>query len=273
MSKPTIPLTPGNYYHIYNRGINSCPIFYDDFDHNHFLFLYGKYISQVADTFAWVLMRTHFHLLVRIKEDMVYRYSMEEIRQQEAAQNAGRQSANANRSLSRNPNSDAIEFSGNATGFPHPEDNLTFAKWETVCSRDAGEEERFPNIRGNSENKKTPNPSAHLGHLFNAYARYFNLKYHRHGSLFEHQFKRKLIQDDWYRRNVVVYIHKNPEHHRYYADFRKYPWSSYRYFFTDDPALRYKEEALEWFGSTTNFLMAHRTEINTDTLEEWLKQE
>ena len=32
-----------------------------------FLSLYDKYISPVADTYAWVLMGNHFHLLVRIK--------------------------------------------------------------------------------------------------------------------------------------------------------------------------------------------------------------
>lgn len=290
MSKPTIPLTPGKYYHIYNRGINSCPIFYDDFDHNHFLFLYGKYISQVADTFAWVLMRTHFHLLVRIKENMVYRYSMEEIRKMEAAQNAGRQSANTNRSLSHNPNSDAIGFSGNATGLLRPEDNLTFAKWETVCTQDAGKQdsgspagkycgrrlpdvcgsdaqERFPNISGISKGMKIPNPSAHLGHLFNAYARYFNQKYNRHGSLFENQFKRKPIDKEKYLRNVVVYIHKNAEHHGYCPYFKQYPWCSYHSFAKNDGSLICKEEVMEWFGSFDNFILAHHKDKELEKME------
>jgi hypothetical protein len=296
MSKPTIPLTPGKYFHIYNRGINSCPIFYDDYDHKHFLYLYGKYVSQIADTYAWVLMRTHFHLLIRIKEDMVYRYSMEEIWQMEAAQrsNAGRSGSPAIPPLDATgfPSPDTIEFSGNTTGFPHPDDNLTFAKWETVSIRDAGKqgsaaragktpehqradsgESDFRTSRECGKPKKTPNPSAHFGHLFNAYARYFNLKYHRHGSLLEHRFKRKLIQDDWYRRNVVVYIHKNPEHHGYYDDFREYPWSSYLSFLIDNTVWISRKEVLKWFGSTTNFLIAHRTKINTDALEQWLNEE
>ena len=32
-----------------------------------FVNLYDKYISPVAKTYAWVLMRNHFHLLVKIK--------------------------------------------------------------------------------------------------------------------------------------------------------------------------------------------------------------
>ena len=61
-------LTCGNYYHIYNRGIDSCNLFLESDNYEYFLSLYDKYISPVADTFAWVLMPNHFHFLVRLKE-------------------------------------------------------------------------------------------------------------------------------------------------------------------------------------------------------------
>jgi len=64
------PLTYGNYYHIYNRGINGCNIFFEPDNYEHFLRLYDKYIQPVADTFAWVLIPNHFHLLVRINDDI-----------------------------------------------------------------------------------------------------------------------------------------------------------------------------------------------------------
>ena len=66
MANPKIQLEPGNYYHIYNRGIDSCNIFRENDNYEHFLALYDKYISPVANTFAWVLMKNHFHLLVQI---------------------------------------------------------------------------------------------------------------------------------------------------------------------------------------------------------------
>ncbi|RCW32763.1 hypothetical protein [Marinilabilia salmonicolor] len=264
MSKPTIPLTPGKYFHIYNRGINSCPIFYDDYDHERFLYLYQKYVGQIAETFAWVLMRTHFHLLIRIKEDMVYRYSMEEIRKMEG------QRRNANRSLSLSRGADAV-------GFPQSEDALSFAKWEMGNIRDAGKKdsgtsvgcdarEQFPDVSGCGQGK-TPNPSLHLGHLFNAYARYFNPKYHRHGSLFENQFKRKPIEDERYLLNVMVYIHKNPEHHGYCSDFRQYPWSSYHASLQEGNRFFGKEEVLEWFGSFDNFILAHSMKMEIEDME------
>lgn len=68
MGNNKIPLQPGNFYHIYNRGINSCPIFTEPTNYQHFLNLYDKYISSVAHTYAWVLMGNHFHLAVRILE-------------------------------------------------------------------------------------------------------------------------------------------------------------------------------------------------------------
>lgn len=68
------PITYGNYFHIYNRGINSCNIFKNDRDYYHFLKLYKTYIISVSDTFAWCLMSNHFHFLIRIKdiEDIGY---------------------------------------------------------------------------------------------------------------------------------------------------------------------------------------------------------
>ncbi|HNX55347.1 MAG TPA: hypothetical protein PLG33_00785 [Prolixibacteraceae bacterium] len=63
------PLNYGNFYHIYNRGIDSCNLFTEPDNYEYFLSLYDKYISPVADTYAWVLMPNHFHFLVRLKEE------------------------------------------------------------------------------------------------------------------------------------------------------------------------------------------------------------
>ena len=57
----------GNYYHIYNRGINSENIFKENRNHEYFLNLYDKHINPIAETLAWCLLKNHFQLLVRIK--------------------------------------------------------------------------------------------------------------------------------------------------------------------------------------------------------------
>ncbi len=68
MSKP-IQLTEGTYYHIYNRGNNREDVFVEPDNYPYFLSLYTKHIEPVAETFAYCLLRNHFHLLVRIKSD------------------------------------------------------------------------------------------------------------------------------------------------------------------------------------------------------------
>ena len=61
-----IPLGHGGYYHIFNRGNNRENIFIEERNYAYFLTLYAKYITPIADTYAYCLLRNHFHLLVRI---------------------------------------------------------------------------------------------------------------------------------------------------------------------------------------------------------------
>jgi len=58
----------GKYYHIFNRGINSCDLFRNADNYLYFQHLYEKHIDTIAETYAWCLMKNHFHLLLRIKD-------------------------------------------------------------------------------------------------------------------------------------------------------------------------------------------------------------
>ncbi|MGL5113501.1 MAG: transposase [Flavobacterium sp.] len=62
------PLAPGKYYHIYNRGNNGIDIFFDPGNYEYFLKLYQQYIHPIAETFAWCLLKNHFHVLVYVRE-------------------------------------------------------------------------------------------------------------------------------------------------------------------------------------------------------------
>ena len=62
------PLDFGNFYHIYNKGINGQEIFLQSEHYERFLRMYEKQIDSIAETFAWCLMKNHFHFLVKIKE-------------------------------------------------------------------------------------------------------------------------------------------------------------------------------------------------------------
>ncbi len=213
----------GHFYHIYNRGTDSCDLFREPDNYEHFLGLYDKYVSQIADTFAWVLMPNHFHLLVRVKENVVYKYS------------------NADRSV------DAVRFEEH--------------KWETV---DLSECEAPDSV-------KKPQPYLHFSHFLNAYSKYVNKRYGRHGNLFERPFKRKLISNEKYLKQVIMYIHNNPVHHGFCSHPSEYGWSSYLSCISVKSTKLKRESVMGWFDSQANFKIVHNEKVEIEKIERWLE--
>ena len=68
MTSPS-PLRYDTYYHIYNRGTNCENIFIEERNYAYFLGLYAKYVEPVAETFAYCLLKNHFHALVKVKSE------------------------------------------------------------------------------------------------------------------------------------------------------------------------------------------------------------
>ena len=58
-------LEPGIVYHIYNKARNGENLFHEPTNYSYFLKLYERYLFECFETFAWVLMPNHFHLLVK----------------------------------------------------------------------------------------------------------------------------------------------------------------------------------------------------------------
>ena len=190
-------------YHIYNRGINSCDLFQEKTNYEHFLGLYDKYIEPIADTFAWVLMKNHFHLLVRIKtKDEIFK-------------------------------------------------NL----------------EGLKNLRGLVPEKRI---YQQFSNLFNAYTKAFNKKYKRTGSLFESNFRRILINDESYFKNMVVYIHKNPVYHGFCEHILDYPWSSYLSCISFKSTKLKRKTVIGWFDNVANFKDIHNKEIDFNKMNKFL---
>ena len=69
MKANTEPLLPDTFYHIYNRGINGEDIFKSENSYSLFLEKYIFHIEPVARTFAYCLLKNHFHLLIQIKSE------------------------------------------------------------------------------------------------------------------------------------------------------------------------------------------------------------
>jgi REP element-mobilizing transposase RayT len=64
MKKNTAALAPDTYYHIFNRGINKEILFKEKRNYTYFLNKYLKFISPIAKTYAFCLLKNHFHFLI-----------------------------------------------------------------------------------------------------------------------------------------------------------------------------------------------------------------
>jgi len=69
MAGRDVTLVAGQYYHLYNRGNNRQPIFFERENYLHFLRQVRKYLLPVMDVVAYCLMPTHYHILVRTKDE------------------------------------------------------------------------------------------------------------------------------------------------------------------------------------------------------------
>ncbi len=67
MSNP-VPLQYGQYYHLYNRGNNRENLFVEERNYRYFLRLYAHHVAPIAETYAYCLLRNHFHFLLRIRD-------------------------------------------------------------------------------------------------------------------------------------------------------------------------------------------------------------
>jgi len=124
---------------------------------------------------------------------------------------------------------------------------------------------------GSSSGSTIGTPSQQLSKLFNSYAQAFNKRFARHGSLFERPFKRKIVKDDNYLRQLVLYIHNNPVHHGFCDDPEDYPWSSYQTCITEKPTKLKRDTVIKLFNDKANFIYMHNEKMEITKIERWLE--
>jgi len=180
------PITYGNIYHIYNRGNNRENIFIQQRNYAYFMDLWWKHISPIAETWAYCLIRNHFHAAVYIKNKT------------------------------------------DLTG--------------------------FQNLSG----LKLKEPSQYFSNFFNAYSRGVNIATQRTGALFERPFKRIPVDSESYLMRLIVYIHQNPQKHKFEDDFRNWNYSSYHELIADVPTRLQREKVMKLFGSRQDFVRIHQ---------------
>ena len=115
--------------------------------------------------------------------------------------------------------------------------------------------ERLPNILANE-----------FGKGFNSYAKYYNKKYDRKGSLFIHTFNRKPVKSMNYLTLLVCYIHLNPYRAGITEKVEGWRFNSYHNFYHDSkPPIALKmKEAIEWFDNKKNFIFVHENFLNNN---------
>ena len=101
-------------------------------------------------------------------------------------------------------------------------------------------------------------PSQYFANFFNAYTRSVNIAADRSGALFETPFKRIPVTDERYLMRLIVYIHQNPQKHKFVEDFRDWNFSSYHDLIGNAPTRLQRNKMMELFGSRADFIRIHK---------------
>ena len=128
----------------------------------------------------------------------------------------------------------------------------------------------FQNLSGLKDETIKP-LHQYFSNLFNAYTKAFNIRFNRHGSLFERPFKRKSIDNKRYLKNVLLYIHNNPVHHGFTNSPSDYPWSSYLTCVSIKTTKLQREQVIGWFDNEANFKSYHNRKLDIIAIEQWLE--
>ena len=95
--------------------------------------------------------------------------------------------------------------------------------------------------------------------FFISYAKAINRGYHRTGSLFQNNFKKKEIDRDSYFSMIIAYLHLNPVRAGLAKRPEDWKYSSYNALCSDKPTQICKNEVLEWFGGVDAFIKFHQS--------------
>ena len=100
-----------------------------------------------------------------------------------------------------------------------------------------------------------------LSNFLNSYAKAFNKQHSRMGALFLDYTKRAEIKDEANFTSIIKYIHQNPIHHGFCEFVSDWEYSSYNAILKETETFLEKETIIDWFGSLSNFIDFHRTNL------------
>ena len=122
----------------------------------------------------------------------------------------------------------------------------------------------IPNVKTEKELDYEKFAMQQFSNFFNSYTKSFNKKYNRRGALFIDYLKRDEIKDEVHLKNIVLYIHQNPIHHKFCKRIDEWKYSSYKTILSNSFSHLQRDEVIKWFGDLENFIFMHTTLKNLE---------
>lgn len=215
-------MLPEQYYHVYNRTNGSGRLFFTDENYKFFLRQVTKYGSGFWEVCAYALLSNHFHLVVRVCPKTILFESGKQI---------------LDTVLKR---------------APQLGQNWDFDA-ENLNDIEMSEDTEFLGRLGHLL------IAEQMRRLFLSYSKAINNQQGRHGSLFQKQFRRKLIPIEDVAQ-VIMYVHRNPVHHGYVRNASDYAWCSYEAYASDlNSRTLAKQRILDLFSGAQNLKQMHES--------------
>ncbi len=106
-----------------------------------------------------------------------------------------------------------------------------------------------------------------FSNLLNGYAKAYNKRYNRKGSLFLDYLKRKRVDDEKYLIKLLHYIHNNPINHGFIEDINEWKYSSYHSYInlTKESKIE-RKEMMRYFDTINDFVEYHQSNVEYDFL-------
>lgn len=126
---------------------------------------------------------------------------------------------------------------------------------------------KIDDLKYHIENDMCNSLSKYYSNFFNAYAKYFNFSNGRRGTLFKRAFRRKLIKDHDYLKQVICYIHQNPVKAGLCNHPGVWKYSSYNAITNNGETLINKKAVISLFDDLENFIFCNSTLVEIEEEE------
>jgi len=103
-----------------------------------------------------------------------------------------------------------------------------------------------------------------FSNLLNGYAKAYNKRYNRKGSLFLDYLKRKRVSEEKYLIKLCDYIHNNPVNHGFVEDINDWKYS---YINLAKESKIERTEMMQYFDTVNNFIAYHHSNVEYDFLD------